>query len=282
METMDEVEQGLSEEKFIDDSKRKKSPSFLKWVILLCVLMMVFLAGNWWYSSQMSAFFERGPFLQVTNRQMSLFLWQNPEFMRVNSPQKASYLPAFNYTNKLTMDIAQADHYVVAPPDLLFRYHTWHRLVSDEFSQRPIAVQEFVDFLSYAEEWHPDYWIGAPVGYRDMVHGLPNSQLANLATLSLVILPMEVRIAFQGWRNYFKDKEAINQVQPTFKQMKQFIADNPHYARNFWRNLVMNSTPGYIVNLKHPGNDDLLVPKNELNGFLKLAFYNYTMAQKGE
>ena len=241
---------------------------------------MFFLGGNVWYGQWMRSIFEESPFLRVTNRQLSLFLWQNPEFMRVNSPRKIGYLPAFKYTDKLTIDIAEADHYAVAPPELLFRYHTWNRLLKNEFSQRPILTSEFTDFISYAEEWHPNYWVGAPEWYRKLIDNLSSNQTKDLATLPLTTLPMDVRIAFQGWRNYFKDGEAINTLQPNRKEMHLFLEANPNYTRNFWRNLVIDSTPNYLNGMNKKGNETDIIPSEELSAFLRVAFYNYFMAQK--
>jgi len=269
----------LSEKDFIHEGYSKNPLPLWVWLFLLTTFAaLVWGMGNW-YSDKINLLFKESPFLQVTNRDMSLFLWQNPEFMRVNVKEKSAYLPAFKYTDKLTIDVAYADQYVAAPPELLFRYHTWKRLVSNEFTQRPIPMKEFQEFISYAEEWQPQFWPGAPAGYIRLIAGLANNKTENLTTLSLEELPMPVRMAFQGWQNYFKDGEALNQIKVTQKQMRQFLVSHPHYARNYWINIVKDKIPDYLKNV---GSDkdtgDALVAPNEFTSFLRVGVYNYLKA----
>lgn len=66
--------------------------------------------------------------------------------MRVNSKTKSGYLPGFQYIDKLSIEPNMADLYAVAPPELLFLYHTWNRLLSPEFITRPIQLSEFKEF----------------------------------------------------------------------------------------------------------------------------------------
>lgn len=270
----------LSEKNFINEGYSKNPFPLWLWFFLLTAFLALLWGGSSWYNDKLSLLLRRSPFLQVTNRDISLFLWQNPEFMRINAKEKRAYLPAFGYLDKVTMDIAQADHYVEAPPELLFRYHTWHRLVSKEFSQRPILKKDFINFLSYAEEWHPRYWAGAPSEYASMVEKLPAMQTEDLSTLPMQTLPMPVRMAFQGWENYFIDGEAINDLQPTYTQVNEFLSDHPHYARNFWRNIVEDHKPNYLKSVSATKQmSDTIVPADELVSFLKVAVYNYLKAQ---
>jgi len=81
-------------------------------------------------------------------------------------------------------------------------------------------------------------------------------------------LPLDVRIAFQGWENYFKDKEAINQIKVTRKQLQEFLESHPHYARNYWRNIVPNYLKGH-------GEEDSELSPDELTPFLRTALFNY-------
>lgn len=269
----------LSEKNFINESYSKNPFPFWLWLFLVAALTIVFWGGATWYNEKLGSVLKVSPFLQVTNRELSLFLWENPEFMRINAKQKSGYLPAFKYLDKVTIDLAQVDEYAAAPPELLFRYHTWNRLVSKEFTPRPIPKKDFQDFLSYAEEWQPQYWPGAPKGYTAMVAGLPSSSIDDLSTLSQEALPMAVRMAFQGWQNYFKDGEAINTFKPTYVQVRQFLSGHPHYARNYWRNIVEEHTPSYLKGIK-AGKDESIVPNEELSSFLKVSLYNYLAAQK--
>ena len=64
--------------------------------------------------------------------------------MRVHAPREGGYLRV-SYENKVSLVLyGQADEWVVAPPELLFLYHTWRREASGEFSPRPIPREEFM------------------------------------------------------------------------------------------------------------------------------------------
>lgn len=264
----------LSEKNFINESYKKDPFPFWIWLVLLTIAIAIFWGAMNLYTNKVNLLFKESPFLQVTNRQMSLFLWQNPEFMRINAKEKGNYLPGFNYLDKVTVDIAFADHYASAPPELLFRYHTWDRLLKTEFIERPIPLKDFRDFLSYVEEWQPRFWPDAPEEYKNMVEHLTQSQVADLSTLSYKELPLDVRIAFQGWENYFKEGEQIDRVQTTPNELKEFLSSHPHYARNYWQNILKDSLPDYLKNLE----GDLPVQANQLSSFLKAAIYNYQQA----
>lgn len=271
----------LSEKDFIQEGYKKNPFPFWLCLFLFTALVAISWGVSNWYNGKINLLMRDSPFLQVTNREMSLFLWQNPEFMRINVKDKRNYLPAFQYTDKVTIDVANADQYVVAPPELLFRYHTWIRLLMDEFTERPVPLKEFKEFLSYAEEWHPNYWVNAPAGYIQMVKNLPNilsdgKQTDDLAKLSVDEFPVVVRMAFQGWMNYFKEGEAINSLEITTKQMTDFLQGHAHYARNYWQNIVLD-TPDYLKNWQDKGKG--VVPKNEISSFLRVAVFNYLKAE---
>jgi len=272
----------LSEKDFISDEGYKKNPfPFWLWIFLLAAISAIVLGGNGWYQDKLASIFKANPFLQVTNREMSLFLWQNPEFMRVNSKQKVGYLPDFQYLEKISVDPSRADNYVVAPPEIIFRYHTWKRLISGEFISRPIPIQEFRDFINYAQEWQPTYWPAAPEEYAAMIESLATSQIQDLSILSVRALPQSVRMAFQGWKNYFKEGEAINHLQLTVAQVEEFLKDHPPYARNFWRNVVEDRYPDYLrlLMISHP-DEASSFPKDQLTPFLKVAIYNFLESKK--
>lgn len=272
----------LSEKDFIQEGYRKNPFPFWLWLFLLTTIIALLWGGSTWYSGKISTLFKESPFLQVTNRQLSLFLWQNPEFMRINSKQKSGYLTGFQYVDNVTMELASADHYAEAPPEVLFRYHTWNRLIKEESSFGKINPKEFRNFLDEVPEWEPTYWPNAPKGYIQMVSGLTSIKNDDLNTLNSVALPLDVRIAFQGWKNYFKDGEAINQVKPTFAEMRQFLGSHPHYARNFWQNIVADSTPDYLKGLSIQKKDEGVVPANAMSSFLKVAIFNYLQENRNE
>lgn len=278
-----ETEPKLSEKDFIHEGYSKNPWPLWLWLFLITTGVALLWGASNWYTGKINLVMQESPFLQVTNRDLSLFLWQNPEFMRINTQEKSNYLPGFKYLDKVTMDLANADHYAIAPPELLFRYHTWHRLVSKEFTERTIPLQDFRDFLSYAEEWQPMYWPDATNGYSKLVESLATSQVKDLSTLSQEELPMPVRMAFQGWQNYFKEGVAIDKIEVTGENMKAFLAAHPHYARNYWQNIVHDSVPNYLKSMAKEGqeNDSSgIVSSDELSPFLKVAVYNYLQSKQ--
>lgn len=267
----------LSEKDFINEGYSKNPFPLWLWLFLLTIGIALLWGISNWYTDKVNIVFKESPFLQVTNRDISLFLWQNPEYMRINAKEKANYLPAFQYLDKVTIDLAYADHYAVAPPDLLFRYHTWKRLIKDEFVETPIPLKDFRDFISYAQEWDPAYWPAAPKEYISLVEGLPRSQVQDLSTLPLTTLPLDVRIAFQGWENYFKAGEAVNTMQVTQQQLQDFLNGHPHYARNYWQNILPNYLKSLGAGTKL--NRDV-VSSGEMASFLKVALYNYLQGSR--
>lgn len=272
----------LQEKDFINESYSSNPFPFWLWLFLTALLACLFWGGSSWFFQQMNREIAESPFLQVTNRQFSLFLWQFPEFMRVHSAVKTGYLPGFQYQEKISLYPTEADKFVVAPPETLFLYHTWRRLVAEEFVQRPIPVKEFQEFLTYAEEWQPANWKEAPKEYEQLVTKLSDPATPqDLAPLSDSSLPFMVRQAFQGWRNYFKEGDAINQVKPTFEEMSRFLLSYPHYARNNWRNIFYDQVPEYLKQMDQmPADAKLEIPSDQLAPFLRVAFYNYVNSKK--
>jgi len=108
----------------------------------------------------------------MANRDLSLFLWQHPQYMRVHSKTKNGYLPGFRYTDKVSIDPAYADEYAISPAEILFLYHAWHRLLGQDWVERTIGVAESQEFLEYAEERQPENWPAAPQDYVKFVQGL--------------------------------------------------------------------------------------------------------------
>lgn len=256
----------LSEKDFFNESYRQDPFPFWFWMAITTAFVLLLFAGYAWYAKLLTGEYRHNPFLQVSNREMSLFLWQDPSFMRANAPAKSAYMPGFQYVEKISLELPFADDYVMAPPEVIFRYHAWHRLVGEEFPQRPIPLNEFKEFLEYAEEWQPQNWPRAPKGYLLIIEHLNRQQ--NLAAA----LPLQVRQAFQGWKNFFKEGEAINALQPTVQQVRSFLSRYPQYSRNDWRNIVGFN---YLASLSELGLDfDTIIPVNELSSFLRVALYN--------
>lgn len=263
----------LNEKDFIHEGTGKNPFPLWVWLFLATASLGLMWGIANQYTGKINIVFNESPFLQVTNRDFSLFLWQNPEFMRINAKEKSNYLPGFKYLDKVTIDLAYADQYVVVPPEVLFRYHVWDRLVKKEFIETPIQMNEFKDFLSYAEEWQPSYWPGAPQDYVKLVKNLADRKDEDLSLLTYQELPLDVRIAFQGWKNYFKDGETINTLSVSSSELQGFLAKHPHYARNYWQNIL----PNYLK-----GKDVEAISGNDLAPFLRAALYNYNTPGRRE
>lgn len=247
--------------------------------------LAAFLTLIWGIGSQYTGYLQENaetkPFLKVTNREISLFLWQNPEFMRANVAAKSGYLPGFEYVGHVTMNPRAADQLAIAPPTVLFRYHTWSRLLKSEYIPRPILVTEFVEFLENDEAWQPENWPDAPAAYKDMVKGLDPTSKNDMQKMPEATLPMDVKIAFQGWKNFQFEGEAIIAVSPTYKEMAALLKKYPHYARSYWRNIVDRGRNQYLKEFSL-ATDELsdTIPPEQLAPFLKVAFYNFLMSQK--
>lgn len=275
---MNSGDPGLPEKDFFHEGVKQNPFPFWFWLFFIVLLVSIVFTFQNWYQNYRLAQIHHSPFLQVTNRDLSLFLWQFPEHMRAHAKKKNGYLVGFQYLSKVTVEPEMADSYVQAPPELLFLYHTWDRLIRDEVVQRPIPPQEFLRFLDYAEEWQPQYWPKAPEEYKILVSSLAKTPLADLQTLSDEVLPKSVRVAFLGWKNYFQEGENINQVKPTVADLEKFLKSFPHYSRNYWRNII--STDYLLFSLQKSNPADQPVANKELAPFLKAAFYNFQMAEK--
>lgn len=267
----------LSEKDFIQDDIPKNNFPYWLWGTLFTLFVALVWGAGSWYNNRISHEVETNPFLQVTNREMSIFLWQFPDQMRVNvTTGRAGYLPGFQYIDKIGLEPEMAEQYVIAPPELLFLYHTWKRLLSPDFIARPIQLTEFKDFLLYAEEWQPKYWPAAPKDYIRFANALLESKTIDPGQLPDITPPKEVVQAFQGWKNFFREGEAINKTSPTYGQMADFLKISPHYARNFWRNIVADKYPSYLKTIDAKNQTPTgMIPQNELAPFLKVAVYNY-------
>lgn len=277
----------LSEKDFVQNGWSFSSFPFWLWLALLATIAALVWGTRGSYDQFIKKEKSHDPFLEVTNRDFSVFLWQFPSFLRVNVSKKTGYLPGFISTSE-GFDPATAEEFVSAPPDLLFLYHTWNRLLTSEGVARPIRPTEFDDFLQQLPEWQPVNWKKAPPEYTQLIHSKSYSKLEDLQTLPESILPIIVRQAFQGWKNYFLEGPRINDVQPTYAQVKAFIDQHPHYARNYWRNIETIhgqevAGPNYLYALTHETFiPDALFPKEQLAPFLRVALFNAEQAQQNQ
>lgn len=264
----------LPENKFIREGYTDDPTLLWYWFFFLAMVIAVIWGAGSWYNTYLNEQQTHRPFLQVTNREISSFLWQHPEYMRANAKTKSGYLPAFQYLERVSVEPNLADQYVNAPPELLFQYHTWNRLLGDVYFPRPIPAGEFVRFLNYCEEWQPQYWKAAPQEYKDTIEALSPTATLDLQQLPESTLPRAVRIAFQGWKNFMIEGPAINAYKPTYRQVAQLIAGHPTYARNYWQNLFDGESQNYLKSIaEHPVNDDE-VPDSEIPAFVRIALFN--------
>lgn len=270
----------LEEKDFIQESYQKNPFPFWFWSAFLIIIIIFALSLKAWYSSVIFSKVEENPFLQVTNRELSVFLWQFPEYMRINSKTKSGYLPGFQYLEKVSMETEMTDQFALAPPELIFHYHVWNRLIRNEYTLRSISLKEFRDFLEYAPEWLPENWPKAPKEYIQFIHNLSKTQSENLNNLSESTLPVIVRQSFIGWKNYLFEGDSINALILLQTDVQNFLDSHPHYARNYWRNLVKETTPSYLISFNGKINPDATTVSNEISAFLRVALYNYLQAMK--
>lgn len=259
----------LEEKDFIHEEYGRNPFPFWGWLSVVLFVTLLFFGASRFYFSTLAELYSESPFLQVTNREMSLFLWQNPQHMRVHVKIKNGYLPAFEYAEKIGLTPQYADDYVIAPPELFFQYHTWKRLLGNVDLNRPIPADEFRTFLTAVSEWAPKYWKKAPESYVTFVNALPEDSKEDLSTVNNEILPLEVRQAFIGWRNYFFEGNQINALQPKAQLLEQLLSLYPHYARNYWCNIIGDT---YLKTVYD--NSELAIKSNELSPFLRAALFN--------
>lgn len=264
----------LPDDKMINEGYKKDPGNIWAWVFIVTAVSALIWGTLSQYANYMQDAVGPHPFLQVTNREMSRFLWQNPEFMRANVRMKTGYLPAFAVGEGMRLDPSLADEWAVVSPEVLFRYHTWQRLIGDTWFPRPIPAERFMTFLEASPQWNPHYWKAAPTQYTEFLASLDRNSTLDLSALQLSTLPQEVRVAFQGWQNFEYEGKAIESMQPTYKEVKEFIGAYPDYKRPFWQNIVDNSHGRYLGSLATHGADETVVPREELAPFLRVALFN--------
>jgi hypothetical protein len=257
------------------EGRKDDRTSLWLWLFLLALLIGLLSTIQTWMDDHLSEAHAATSFYHVTNRDFSLFLWENPQFMRINVSSKQAYLPGYQYLDTVAPYPEKADELVQAPPEVLFNYHTWHHLIGDDTSDRPITVNEFQQFLASFQEWLPKWWPEAPSDYVKLIDKLP----VMLGNQEVKGLPIKVRLAVLGWKNYYIEGDAINKMEANFGQLKAFLAENPHFARNYWRNLTLESAPNYLktITFGNPKDKDI-VPNDEYAPFLRVSLFNFIKA----
>lgn len=272
-----DTQDGLPEERFIRQrGPRDKGPMWLWGGVCLSLVALAWglsaIADSGVFDD------EEAPFFRVTNREMSQFLWQHPEFMRRHAMRKTGYLPGFQSKGREGMVVEQADALASGPPELFYRYHTWQRLIGDVVFTRKIAPTAFKQFLRDEPAWHPEKWAAATDEYKQTVRLL--NTYDELSALSELELPAEVRRAFIGWMNYFDEGDAINALVVSVGELKAFLLDHPEYRRSLWRNVVADGIPDYLGVTLGAAEDGDIVPTGEMTPFFRVAYYNLVVAQQ--
>ncbi len=228
---------------------------------------------------------RRGTVLEGHKSRVFIVFMAFPSFMRLHVAHKTGYLPGF-LANSENFSFKAAEEFISAPPDVIFLYHIWSRLLAHELIARPINVKEFEDFLQQLPEWRPENWIKAPEGYVKLIGSRDYIKIENLQTLQENVLPLVVRQAFLGWKNYFIEGSKINDLKPTFSQIQEFLNQYPHYARQYWRN-IQEANQQKVAGLSYLNAfvyktfiPDAVVPQEELPPFIRVALYNAQQASK--
>ncbi len=199
----------LDEKDFIQKTKQPKT-IWVFLILFLLVLLVLWGVGIWMRSPPKE---QPSRFFQVTNREFSLFLWQNPEFAT------EEVLPHFQGRH---VDPDLADFYVSTPAEVLFRFHVWNRILKQHsLAPQEISKEAFAEFLEQNPMWEPHYWREAPEGYPEK-------------------LPFDVKLAFQGWTNMTKQWSEIESAEA--KDLDLFLKEHSQYQRPYWQNIV----PGYL------------------------------------
>ena len=71
--TTPNLEPKLSEKNFINESYKKKPLPFWLWLFLLTTVIALLWGLSNWYTGKIDFLYRESPFLQVTNRDLSLF-----------------------------------------------------------------------------------------------------------------------------------------------------------------------------------------------------------------
>lgn len=273
-------DENLFEKNFIDNGLNKTFSVAWLWLFIITALLAVLWGIGALFREETACQVFKAPFLQVTNRKLSVFLWQYSSLMRINSNNKNAYLPGFQYIDGVNPELQMVDQYAVAPPEVLFLYHAWDRLIGCEFARRTISPEEFQNFLRDVPEWAPQNWADAPLGYIQLVESLSHNSVADLQEISEDFFPMIVRQSFQGWKNYYKEGESINRVKASYGEMKMFLEQFPYYGRSYWKNILEETTPKYLHTVSDDHRDpQAIIPSFELSSFLKVAFFNFQQAK---
>ena len=219
---------------------------------------------------------------KVANRDYSLFLWQNPQWMGNLKSKETLYVTGDWSAGKSFADPRLAEAYVTLPADILYIYNTWRTQVWQYLPPRPIPAGKFLRFLAICDMWQPRNWTEAPLDYNDLIEKLGSmNPLEDLQKQPLSILPHEVRLAFIGYENYFFEANQINALKPTYGDIQAFLKKYPQYGRSYWIKAIDGRYPKYLLSYsqaQYVPNE--MVPDDELAPFLRAALYNDSVVTK--
>lgn len=264
-------------------SPKKKDPLvFAIFVAVFAVVVLLFWSGGYWLQTAVPSLMSSSDFYKVTNRQISTFIWQFPSLRRQYQSGTIGYLPGFDYTTRTGIASGQADVQVQAPKKLLYSYHAWNRLVNLKQPKRIVPMLEFYEFLDFNPEWDPVNWKEAPEAYRQLVRRLQFRSINEAEWVQAAeSIPEETRVTFMGWKNATLEAPFIDEQKITVGQMQDFLEKYPHYARNYWKNLVAKDYPLYLLSVWQEKEPQEILSGGEVAGFLKQAFWNEQQALKG-
>lgn len=278
----DLLETPLEEKNFIQEGYKKNPSPFWIWLAIAAAFVTLAWGTNAWLTKNSSTPDVSSSFLQVTNREFSLFLTQFPEYAKSFAKKKGEFLPAFSFEGAISVAPTKADEQVIAPVELLFLYHTWKRQVGEHMPMRSVPAPLFLQFLQEMQMWQPRFWKQAPASYQAIVRSLEQGgQVKAEMLLDKATLPQEVLQAFQAWRNTALESKQIAAFTVSKGVVQKFLNTYPHYARNYWQNVLYESHPRYLRSFP-PGKaavaiaDEQPIADEELAPFLRFALYNFT------
>src|ERR1700733_7357205 len=103
------------------NSSRKRFPV---WASILAFVALALIIYGVIYSLQHLKQGQNPPqFAQVTNRQYSLFLWQNPQYMSFHLPRRLHQVPGYLDRRNLFADPTVADAFFDISAEMLYVDH---------------------------------------------------------------------------------------------------------------------------------------------------------------
>lgn len=269
---MRDPQEPLEEKDFIRESTLSPTPFWIWFALFLLFVGLVWFAERSFHAVVGKEEGIEKAFYEVTERDFSVFLWQNPGLRE----EYSHLVPSF-FASEKRPGSQIAGQIVLAPPALLFLYHTWHRLLAPYQFRRPIPADDFAAFLEEVPIWQPKYWPKAPQPYQTLVASLDEMGEVDLSPFPLATLPHEVRSAFIGWLNAAKEGQLIREFRPSAGVVRSFLEKYPHYGRSYWKNIEDSPERKYLFSLSEmPENEP--VGNDRMTPFLRQAVYNYTQA----